>query len=136
MPQNQQDTKMRANVQKKGVDFMATRTKKQLITQIATKTNRHPNDVREVVQEFLDSIIDCLSSGDRLEFRDFGVFEVVMRKQKIGRNPKNAHIAIVIPERHAVKFTSGKKMRQVVEGPQTAASSKQRATKSADQLYT
>ncbi len=113
---------------------MATRTKKQLITQIASKTNKHPNEVREILQHFLDSIIDSLAAGDRLEFRDFGVFEVVMRKQKIGRNPKNAHIAIVIPQRHAVKFTSGKKMKQIIEGL-ASSSAKQRVTHASDKLY-
>ena len=57
-----------------------------------------------------------LSNGPPLEFRDFGVFEVVRRKQKIGRNPKNASVAIVIPERQAVKFTAGKKMKYLIEG--------------------
>ena len=95
---------------------MATRTKKQLIAKIASKTNHHPNEVRVIVQSFLDEITDTLSSGDRLEFRDFGVFEVVTRKQKIGRNPKNAAVAIVIPERQAVKFTAGKKMKNTIEG--------------------
>jgi nucleoid DNA-binding protein len=99
---------------------MATKTKKQLITKIAAQTNHHPNEVRLIVQAFLDSITDCLSEGNRLEFRDFGVFEVVTRKQKIGRNPKNASIAIVIPERQAVKFTAGKKMRMVVESEASA----------------
>jgi nucleoid DNA-binding protein len=99
---------------------MTTKTKKQLITKIASSTNHHPNEVRLIVQAFLDSITDCLSEGNRLEFRDFGVFEVVTRKQKIGRNPKNAGIAIVIPERQAVKFTAGKKMRQVVESEESA----------------
>ena len=94
---------------------MATKTKKQLISKIATKTNHHPNEVRVIVQSFLDAITESLSSGDRLEFRDFGVFEVVTRKQKIGRNPKNASVAIVIPQRQAVKFTAGKKMRQIIE---------------------
>jgi nucleoid DNA-binding protein len=50
-----------------------------------------------------------------LEFRDFGVFEIVERKQKIGRNPKNAAVPIVIPARAAVKFTPGKKMKELVE---------------------
>lgn len=95
---------------------MATKTKKQLISKIAAKTNQHPNEVRAIVQSFLDEITECLSCGDRLEFRDFGVFEVVTRKKKIGRNPKNAGIAIVIPERQAVKFTAGKKMKSIVEG--------------------
>ena len=45
----------------------------------------HPNDVRNVIQAFLDEMTDSLAKGDRLEFRDFGVFEVVQRKQKIGR---------------------------------------------------
>lgn len=101
---------------------MATRTKKQLIAKIAQETNQHPNDVRAVVQCFLDSIIQSLASGNRLEFRDFGVFEVVLRKQKIGRNPKNASVAIVIPERQAVKFTAGKKMKLLIDNKQTASS--------------
>ena len=75
----------------------------------------HPNDVRNVIQSFLDVMTQHLAKGDRLEFRDFGVFEIVERKQKIGRNPKNAAVPIVIPARLAVKFTPGKKMRQMLE---------------------
>jgi integration host factor subunit beta len=92
-----------------------TMTKKKLINSISQDKGIHPNDVRHVIQAFLDKITDCLSQGERLEFREFGVFEVVERKQKIGRNPKNAAIPIIIPARQAVKFTPGKKMRQVVE---------------------
>lgn len=92
-----------------------TMTKKKLINSISQDKGIHPNDVRHVIQAFLDKITVCLSQGERLEFREFGVFEVVERKQKIGRNPKNAAIPIVIPARPAVKFTPGKKMRQVVE---------------------
>jgi len=62
---------------------------------------------------------EYLSDGDRLEFRDFGVFEVVKRKQKIGRNPKNAAVPIIIPERKAVKFTPGKKMKNLIETEET-----------------
>ncbi|MCE2983276.1 MAG: integration host factor subunit beta [Parachlamydia sp.] len=93
-----------------------TMTKKKLINSISQDKGIHPNDVRHVIQAFLDKITDCLSQGERLEFREFGVFEVVERKQKIGRNPKKASVPIVIPARQAVKFTPGKKMRQVVEG--------------------
>lgn len=94
---------------------MATVTKKKLIQSISHHKGLHPNDVRNVIQAFLDAMTDSLSAGDRLEFRDFGVFEVVERKQKIGRNPKNAAIPIVIPARKAVKFTPGKKMRKLIE---------------------
>jgi len=94
---------------------MATVTKKKLIQTISQSKGLHPNDVRNVIQAFLDAMTDSLSQGDRLEFRDFGVFEVVERKQKIGRNPKNAAVPIVIPARKAVKFTPGKKMRKLIE---------------------
>lgn len=99
-------------------DKKSTMTKKKLINSISQEKEIHPNDVRHVIQAFLDKITDCLAQGERLEFREFGVFEVVERKQKIGRNPKNAAIPIVIPARPAVKFTPGKKMRQVVEKEQ------------------
>ena len=92
-----------------------TITKKKLINSISREKNVHPNDVRTIIQAFLDHMTDSLAKGDRLEFRDFGVFEVVERKQKIGRNPKNAAVPIIIPSRKAVKFTPGKKMRRQVE---------------------
>lgn len=96
-------------------DKKNTMTKKKLINSIAQEKGIHPSDVRQVIQSFLDKMTDSLSEGERLEFRDFGVFEVVKRKQKIGRNPKNAAVPIVIPERLAVKFTPGKKMRKLIE---------------------
>ncbi len=95
---------------------MATITKKRLVQLIASKCGLHPNDVKNVTQSFLDLMTDFLAQGDRLEFRDFGVFEIVERKQKIGRNPKKANVPIVIPARAAVKFTPGKKMKHRVEG--------------------
>lgn len=94
---------------------MTTITKKRLIQVISQDRGVHPNDVRNVIQAFLDAMTDALSKGDRLEFRDFGVFEIVERKQKIGRNPKNAAVPIIIPARRAVKFTPGKKMRKLIE---------------------
>ena len=94
---------------------MTTITKKKLIQKISQNKGMHPNDVRGVIQAFLDEITTVLSEGDRLEFRDFGVFEIVERKQKIGRNPKNASVPIIIPARKAVKFTPGKNMKKLIE---------------------
>ena len=95
---------------------MATITKKKLIQVISQQRGVHPNDVRNVIQSFLDAMTEYLAKGDRLEFRDFGVLQVVERKPKIGRNPKNAAVPIQIPARRAVKFTPGKKMRRLIEG--------------------
>lgn len=92
----------------------STATKKKLIMAIAQEKQIHASDVRHVIQAFLDKMTESLKQGERLEFRDFGVFEVVERKQKIGRNPKRADEPILIPARYAVKFTPGKKMRELV----------------------
>lgn len=94
---------------------MATMTKKKLISTISQGQGLHPNHVRNVIQNFLDAMTSALANGDRLEFRDFGVLQVVERKPKIGRNPKNAHVPIHIPARRAVKFTPGKKMKKLIE---------------------
>lgn len=94
---------------------MATMTKKKLILTIAQNHKMHPNNVRNVIQSFLDAMTEALAEGDRLEFRDFGVLQVVNRKPKIGRNPKNASVPIHIPARKAVKFTPGKKMRNQIQ---------------------
>lgn len=95
--------------------YMGTMTKKKFISTISQEINLHPNTVRSVIQSFLDQMTDCLGKGDRLEFRDFGVFEIVERKAKIGRNPKDAKVPIMIPARAAVKFTPGKKMKKLIE---------------------
>lgn len=94
---------------------MSTITKKELVQKISQDLGIHPNEVKNVAQAFLDEMTNCLAKGDRLEFRDFGIFEIVQRKQKVGRNPKQASVAIVIPARLAVKFTPGKKMKKMIE---------------------
>ena len=61
---------------------MATITKKKLIQVISQEKGVHPNDVRNVMQAFLDVMTDYLAKGDRLEFRDFGVFEAPIFEEK------------------------------------------------------
>lgn len=100
---------METFVEKKG-----TITKKKLINLISEENEINPNDVQHVIQAFLDKMTDYLAEGHRLEFRDFGVFEIVERKQKIGRNPKKADQPIIIPPRKVVKYTPGKKMRTLI----------------------
>lgn len=92
-----------------------TITKKHLINSVGQDNNINVHDIRQIVQSVLDKIIDTLAQGERLEFRDFGIFEVVKRRQKIGRNPKKADVPIVIPACLIVKFTPGKKMSQLVQ---------------------
>lgn len=114
--ENQQDKTMRLYpINKRSKGIMATITKKHLVQLISRKLGIHPNEVGRILQSILDELTSSLSKGDRIEIRDFGVFETVLRKQKIGRNPKKASIPIIIPARKAVKFTAGKKMKELVE---------------------
>ena len=89
---------------------MSTIPKKAIVRKIADRMNKHPKEIQPVVQCLLDTLKDELAEGNRIELRNFGVFEIVHRKAKIGRNPKNARIAIAIPAKMAVRFRPGKQM--------------------------
>ena len=62
---------------------MATTTKKDLIDWIADETGQKRTTVKRTVQCFLNKVIDELSRGNRLEFRDFGVFEIRDRAPRV-----------------------------------------------------
>jgi nucleoid DNA-binding protein len=70
--------------------------------------------VLEVIQKTLDYISEALAQGDKVELRNFGVFEVKMRKARVGRNPNAPETDVPIPERSVVKFKPGKTMRAEV----------------------
>ena len=57
-------------------------TKHDMVKRVAAETDKPRNVVRQIVQTFLDGIVDELAHGRRLEFRDFGVFDVVTRKPR------------------------------------------------------
>ncbi|MEC8306887.1 MAG: HU family DNA-binding protein [Chlamydiota bacterium] len=94
---------------------MATMTKKQMTELIASKYHVDRDIVKKILHAFLEESLSTLVQGDRIEFRDFGVFEIVIRKEKVGRNPKDPEHTIMIPERRVVKFVPGKKMKKLVE---------------------
>lgn len=95
---------------------MKTITKKQIVHEIARRRGVDPKDVQKVVQEFLDFVTESLGEGNRFEFRDFAIFEIVRREKKVGRNPKFPKVSIVIPARNGMKFTPGKKLKSLVSG--------------------
>jgi integration host factor subunit beta len=67
--------------------------------------------VKKVVQQFLDEIVNELGKGNRLEFRDFGVFETKLRKARKAQNPKTLE-PVAVPEKRTVKFKVGRLMKQ------------------------
>src|SRR5688572_29594624 len=90
---------------------MATITKKELIDRIAESSNNRRVQVKKVVQQYLDEIVNELGKGNRLEFRDFGVFETKLRKARKAQNPKTLE-PVAVPEKRTVKFKVGRLMKQ------------------------
>jgi integration host factor subunit beta len=96
---------------------MATVTKKELIDRIADQESCKRILVKRIVQTFLDSIVHELSRGNRLEFRDFGVFESRIRAPRRAQNPKTLD-KVQVPSRRTVKFKVGRVMKaKLLENP-------------------
>lgn len=93
---------------------MATITKKELIDRIAEMHGYKRVVAKRVVQSFLDLIIEELSNGNRLEFRDFGVFEGKIRAARRAQNPKTMD-KVLVPSRRTVKFKVGRVMKARLE---------------------
>ncbi len=91
-------------------------TKRDIVLSIYEKTDFAQKEVRETVQLTLDAIVEALSQGRNVELRNFGVFEVQVRKSRVGRNPNKPETDVVIPTRAVVKFKSGKELKNKLQG--------------------
>lgn len=89
---------------------MATVTKKELIDRIADSTGTKRVLVKKIIQQFLDDIVTELGQGNRLEFRDFGVFECKVRAARTAQNPKTLE-RVPVPAKRTVKFKIGRLMK-------------------------
>jgi nucleoid DNA-binding protein len=88
-----------------------TLTKRDLVLRICEETGLVQQEVFDVVQRTFNHIIKALATGEKVELRNFGIFEVRVRKARIGRNPSEPDTKVPIPERSVVKFKAGKEMR-------------------------
>ena len=99
-------------------DDKRTVTKRDLASRvriaIKPEISLHQTQVSEVITETLDAIRDSLVNGNTVELRNFGVFKIETRKQRIGRNPKKPGVDINIPERSVVKFRAGKELKELL----------------------
>lgn len=88
-----------------------TITKKELVNRIADQTGQTKVVVKDILQRFLDEIIEELADGNRLEFREFGVFEVRERAARRAQNPRTLE-KVHVPGKRVVKFKVGRLMRE------------------------
>ena len=96
---------------------LRTITKKELVARIAERTRQTKVVAKEIIQMFLDEIIEELGRGNRLEFREFGVFEIKERAARKAQNPRTLE-KVSVPAKRVVKFKVGRLMKQrVAAGP-------------------
>jgi integration host factor subunit beta len=111
-----------------------TVTKKDLVNRIADQTGQTKVIVKEILQRFLDEIVDELSVGNRLEFREFGVFEVRRRAARRAQNPRTLE-KVHVPSKRIVKFKVGRTMRdRVCDGPDALEEAEFRAREEQERL--
>jgi nucleoid DNA-binding protein len=90
-----------------------TVTKKELVARIAERTGQTKVVAKEILQMFLDEIIRELGRGNRLEFREFGVFEIKARAARKAQNPRTLE-KVEVPSKRVVKFKVGRLMKERV----------------------
>ena len=90
---------------------MSTVTKKELISRIAERTQAKRILVKHIIQAFLDEVTAELCKNNRLEFRDFGVFETRTKAARIAQNPKTLE-RVEVPAKRTVKFKMGRLMKE------------------------
>ena len=92
------------------IESQTTKTKKELVDRVADLTGSKRVVVKKIIQTFLDEIIEELGKGNRLEFRDFGVFETKQRAARTAQNPKTLE-RVQVPPKRSVKFKTGRLMK-------------------------
>ena len=88
--------------------------KKDLIELISKDQDQLPQrDIDLAIKTIINSMLESLSSGKRIEIRGFGSFSLRYRKSRIGRNPKSGE-SVVIAERYVPHFKPGKELKKIV----------------------
>lgn len=94
----------------------STLTKIEAVKAVSAATNQSQAVVEPVVEAFLKQIESTLATGRRVEFRGFGIWEVRMSKERVGRNPKHPEAGEVrIPSRPVIRFKVGKELKSAVQ---------------------
>ena len=88
-------------------------TKKDIVLKITDRTGIKQVDVKKIVQNTLDVIIESLIRSEKVELRNFGVFKIKERKARFGRNPRTGE-SVPVPPRKVVVFKPGLEMKQKI----------------------
>lgn len=101
---------------------MGSFTKKDLIDRVADETGERRTLVKKITQEIFDQIAAELSRDNRIEVRDFGIFEVKHRAARTARNPKTL-VPVDVPAKRVPSFRPSKKLQEYIDNAAARAES-------------
>ena len=88
-------------------------TKAELVEDVAKNSDLSKKDAEVIVQTVLDSIIDSLKQGEKVELRGFGSFRLRERAARLGRNPKTGE-RVHVPAKKVPYFKPGKDLKELI----------------------
>jgi len=91
-----------------------TITKREMTERVAKKADISRALAKRVMEQLFDEIIEELSHGNRIEFRDFGVYEIKTRAAHQAKNPRTL-APVFVPEKRNAKFKPGRRMRDRID---------------------
>lgn len=87
--------------------------KVELVAAVCEKTGLTKKDAEKAVSATIDSVIEAVASGEKVQLVGFGTFEVRERSERVGRNPRTKE-QIVIPATKVPAFKAGKAFKELV----------------------
>ena len=84
--------------------------KTQLIDQVASIGGMKKKDAAVAVEATLEALVKALESGEKVQISGFGTFEVKIRSERCGRNPKTGE-TVNIPASKYPAFTASKALK-------------------------
>jgi integration host factor beta subunit len=89
-------------------------TKAELVDQVAAAVQMPKQQTEAVITQFLEAIMAALQTGQRVDMRGFGSFQLRHRQARTGRNPRTGD-TVQIPAKQIPAFTAGKAFHERVQ---------------------
>lgn len=91
-------------------------TKSQLVQELMGRAAHiSQKDMGLIVDTVFDSMVHALETGERIELRGFGTFEIRTREPRLGRNPKSG-AKVPLGIRKVPFFKAGKELKEKLNG--------------------
>ncbi|GAC33800.1 integration host factor subunit alpha [Paraglaciecola polaris] len=89
-------------------------TKAEMAEHLFEKLGMNKRDAKDLVEAFFEEVREALESGEQVKLSGFGNFDLRLKSERPGRNPKTGE-DIPIKARRVVTFRPGQKLKSRVE---------------------